>query len=193
MGHPTQALPYPGRVAHPVETVAQLLAGRLPACGATTVVAIDGPSGSGKSELASALGRRVDARVLRVDELVPGWRGLDQVPRILADELLAPLAVDDVARPVRWDWERDAVGEPMSIAPGGVLVLDGCGAGSRAVRPFLSLLVWLDGPEALRRERAMARDGALYEPWWDVWAEQEHRLFRAEGTAAAADVRFVVG
>ena len=55
----------------------------------------------------------------------------------------------------------------------------------------MSLLVWVDAPEEVRRERAMARDGDVYAPWWDVWAAQEHRLFAVEQTQAAADVRLL--
>lgn len=180
---------YPGGVADPVDVVVQLLSERTAACGATKVVAVDGPSGSGKSVLAAALAERVGATLLRVDELVPGWHGLERVPQILADEVMAPISVGDVARPARWSWVRDEPSKPMAIEPPAVLVLDGCGSGSRVVRPFLSVLVWLDGPESIRRERAMSRDGEAYEPWWDVWAAQERRLFPAEGTAGAADVR----
>ena len=163
---------------------------RLPACGATTVVAVDGPSGSGKSEIADRLGRRLDATVLRVDEFVPGWRGLAEMPPALARDLLVPLAAGVPATVRPWDWHADRWGEPVLVKPGRYVVLDGCGSGSRALRPFLSLLVWVDAPADVRHARAMARDGDVYEPWWDVWAEQERRLFAAEQTAAAADVRF---
>ncbi|KQY58710.1 hypothetical protein ASD11_03410 [Aeromicrobium sp. Root495] len=179
-------------MADPVVLVEQLLASRPAVCGRTQVVAVDGPSGSGKSVLAADLAQRTGATLLRVDELVPGWHGLERVPGILVHDVLEPLSVGEVARPARWSWVRDRPSKPMAIEPPPVLVLDGCGSGSRVVRPFLSVLVWLDGPESLRRERAMSRDGEAYEPWWDVWAAQERRLFPAEGTAGAADVRVEV-
>lgn len=163
---------------------------RLPACGATTVVAVDGPSGSGKSEVADRLGRRLDATVLRVDDFVPGWRGLAAMPPALARDLLAPLAAGAPASIRPWHWHADRWGEPVAVKPAAHLVLDGCGSGSRVIRPFLSLLVWVDAPAEVRHARAMARDGDVYGPWWDVWAEQERALFAAEQTEAAADVRF---
>lgn len=166
---------------------------RLPACGATTVVAVDGPSGAGKSEVADRLARRLEAMVLRVDELVPGWRGLAAMPPVVADDLLAPIAFGMTAAVRRWNWVDDQPGDLMTVWPGPFFVLDGCGSGSRIIRPYLSLLVWVDAPADVRRERAMARDGDVFEPWWDVWAAQERALFSAEQTKAAADVRLRSG
>jgi hypothetical protein len=166
---------------------------RQPACGATTVVAVDGPSGSGKSEVADRLGRRLEATVLRLDEFVPGWRGLAQMPPVIARDLLAPLASGGPGSIRRWDWLGDRPGELVTVRPEPYLVLDGCGSGSRVIRPFLSLLVWVDAPEEVRHARAMARDGDVYGPWWDVWAAQERALFAAEQTQAAADARFRSG
>jgi para-aminobenzoate synthetase len=180
--------PPPGARIRYEELVASIRR-RQPACGATTVVAIDGPSGAGKSEVADRLGRRLGAMVLRVDELVPGWRGLAAMPPAVAHDLLAPIAAGELAAVRRWDWINGRLGELVTIRPGPFLVLDGCGSGSRVIRPFLSMLVWVDAPEAVRRERAMARDGEVFEPWWDVWAAQERALFATEQAMAAADVR----
>ena len=162
---------------------------RLPACGSTTVVAVDGPSGAGKSDLADSLARRLEAPVIRVDELVPGWRGLAAMPPVLARDLLAPLAAGEVASVRRWNWVDDRPGDLVDVIPSPFLVLDGCGSGARVLRPYLSMLVWVDAAEEVRRARAMARDGDMYEPWWYVWAAQERQLFAAEQTKEAADVR----
>jgi len=175
------------------DELAATIRGRLPVCGATTVVAVDGPSGAGKSEVADRLGRRLDAMVLRVDELVPGWRGLASMPPVVARDLLAPIAAGETAAVRRWNWVDDRPGELLSVLPGRFLVLDGCGSGSRIIRPYLSLLVWVDAPADVRRERAMARDGEVFEPWWDVWAAQERELFSIEQTRAAAEVRLRSG
>ncbi len=127
--------------------------------------------------------------VLRVDELVPGWRGLAAMPPMVARDLLAPLALGTTPAVRLWNWEDDRPGDLLTVRPGPYLVLDGCGSGSRVIRPYLSMLVWIDAPEDVRRARAMARDGKVYKPWWDIWAAQERALFAAEQTMAAADVR----
>ena len=104
-------------------------------------------------------------------------------------DVLEPISRGQAGRTPRWEWGADGPGEDIVIEPGGILILDGCGSGSRIIRPYLSYLIWLDAPTEVRRARAMARDGETYEKWWDIWAEQERDLFAAEQTAAAADIR----
>ena len=62
------------------------------------------------------------------------------------------------------------------------------GSGASVVRPFLSLLIWLEAPADVRRRRALARDGDTYAPFWEIWAAQEAEHFAAEGTRGVADL-----
>jgi uridine kinase len=169
------------------------LAARLrnlhPACDGTVVVAIDGPSGAGKTNFARELAPLLDAQILHLDDIYRGWHALAEAPPVVVNDVLEPIARGEAGRTPRWEWGADAPGDDVVIEPGGLLILDGCGSGSRIVRPFLSYLIWLDAPPEVRRARAMARDGQTYETWWDIWAAQERELFTAEGTADAADVR----
>ena len=64
---------------------------------------------------------------------------------------------------------------------------------TRASSALATLRVWLELDESTRRARALRRDGATYEPWWDVWAEQEERHLAIEGPRALADVVVEVG
>lgn len=162
---------------------------REPACGNTLVIAIDGRSGAGKTKLARELAPLLGAQILHLDDIFQGWRGLAAAPSTIAAEVLEPMARGTAGRTRRWEWGADRPGDEIVIEPGGVLIVDGCGSGSRTIRPFLSYLIWLDAPPEVRRARAMARDGETYEKWWDIWAAQEDELFAAEQTAAAADLR----
>jgi len=161
---------------------------RGPACGRTRVLAIDGPSGSGKTSLAADIRELSGATVLHLEDLYRGWHGLESAPPAAA-AILAAVAVDEIGRAPGWDWERGTTGAEMTVVPSELLVVEGVGAGARQSAPFVSLLIWLDGPEPERRARAMARDGEVYEPWWDVWAAQEKQHFLREGTRARADLR----
>jgi para-aminobenzoate synthetase len=166
-----------------------VLRGLEPRCEQTVVIAIDGPSGSGKTRLARQLAPVLGATILHLDDIYRGWHGLAAAPPTVAREVLEPISRGEAGRTPRWEWGADAPGDDIVISPGGTLILDGCGSGSRIIRPYLSYLIWLDGPENVRRARAMARDGDTYEKWWDTWAAQERELFAAEGTKAAADSR----
>ena len=166
--------------------------GRLqPSCGTTVVVAIDGPSGAGKTKLARELAPLLDARILHLDDIYRGWRGLADAPPVVVQDVLEPIARGEPGRTPRWEWGADVPGEDIVVEPGGLLILDGCGSGSRIIRPFLSYLIWLDGPTEVRRARAMVRDGETYEKWWDIWAAQENELFTADQTEQAADARVI--
>ncbi|MGZ5369368.1 MAG: 4-amino-4-deoxy-L-arabinose transferase [Aeromicrobium sp.] len=170
------------------DALAALIDRRAPACGATKVIAVDGPSGAGKTEFANALGAALGAPVLHLEDVYPGWSGLAATPELIARGVLAALAVGDVGEVARWDWEHERRGDLIKVAPGPLLILEGVGSGARVCRPYLSLLVWLDAPAFIRKTRALSRDGEVFAPFWDMWAEQERRLFEADGTRAAAEV-----
>jgi hypothetical protein len=159
-----------------------------PACGQTLVVAIDGPSGAGKTQLARELAPALDAAILHLDDIYQGWHGLAGAPATVAADVLEPISRGREGHTPRWEWGADAPGADIVIPVGGTLILDGCGSGSRVLRPFLSYLIWLEAPDDVRRERAFARDGELYRDWWEVWAEQERELFGSERTRDAADI-----
>jgi hypothetical protein len=156
--------------------------------GATRVLAVDGHSGTGKTTLATRLGFELAAPVLPMDDLYPGWDGLRAGAAELIAGVLRPLRDGRPGRYRRWDWTRDAYAGTVDVPVVPVLVVEGAGCGVRAAAPYLSLLVWLDAPVAVRRERGLARDGEGFRPHWDRWARQEEALFAAQRTRERADV-----
>jgi uridine kinase len=161
------------------------------------VLAIDGPSGSGKTTLARAL-RRSPARpaggatVVHLDQLYPGWDGLEAGVRQLVAEVFQPLARGLSAGYRRYDWDAGRYAERHPVPEVPVTIVEGVGSGARACAPYLSLLVWLDAPEEVRYERAMARDGDEYRPHWERWARQERAHVAAERTPERADLRLTL-
>ncbi len=156
------------------------------------MLAIDGRAGSGKSTLAAAvstaLGGAAIAPVVAMDDLYAGWSGLAQsVPR-LVEEVLIPLREGREALAPRWDWLAGRWGPPMRVPVTDVLIVEGCGSSVRPAGDHAALTVWLDVPEPIRRERALARDGATFAPFWDQWAQQEEALYATDDTAARADI-----
>lgn len=185
---------------HDAARVVERLAAAPARAGGTRVLAIDGPSGAGKTTLAGAVrglletGHRetVPVPVVHLDSIYPGWDGLAaSVPR-LVEWVLRPLAERRPVRYRRYDWEHEEYAEwvdvPTDPAPP-VLIVEGAGAGSLPCAPYLSLLVWLDAPAAVRFERGMARDGETYRPHWRRWAEQEDRHFTEHDPRGRADLR----
>lgn len=164
-----------------------------PRCGAITVVALDGPSGAGKTILAGqvvAALRVAGARVtmLRMDDLYDGWDGLAAaVPSLQG--VFGQLAAGRPGRFRRYDWGAGGFGPTLEVGPSEWIVVDGVGSGARPCRGWLSALVWVDAPEPVRHRRAMDRDGVTYQPHWQRWAIQEQAHFAEHRTAEAATLR----
>ena len=144
------------------------------------VVVVDGRSGSGKTTFAEALARSSGAGVLRLDDVYPGWDGLQATAAALPGEVLAPWRAGRPGRMRRWDWGRDVPGDPLHVLPGDRLVVEGCGAASRSAAALADLVVWVELAEPVRERRALARDGAAFAPHWDRWAAQERRYIARE-------------
>jgi hypothetical protein len=158
------------------------------------VVAVDGWSGSGKTSLAERLAPHLDAPCLHLDDWVPGWEGLERSVELLVEWVLAPLADGRPARWRRWDWAAGRWEGWNDVPDSAVLVVEGSGAGSAAVRPWLSTSLWIAADDVERERRLRARtDWATYEPWVAVWARQERRLRAGEDPTATADAVLELG
>ncbi|MEO6472095.1 MAG: 4-amino-4-deoxy-L-arabinose transferase [Aeromicrobium sp.] len=170
------------------DDLASLIDSRAPACGTTKVIAVDGPSGAGKTDFANALSAVVHAPVVHLEDIYPGWSGLDAAPQLIVAGMLSRLAVGEIGAVARWDWGRDSPAEDIKVPPNPLLILEGVGSGARLCRPYLSMLIWLEAPAPIRKQRALSRDGQTYAPFWDMWAAQEQRLFATDDIRAAAEV-----
>ncbi|CAM3823689.1 uridine kinase family protein [Nocardioides zeicaulis] len=165
-----------------------LLLSRPPTLGTGRLVCVDGPAGSGKTTLAAALGVALPtATVVHCDELLQGWRGLPGLAATV-ERLVRPLARDEPGTWRRWDWLADDWAESHTVAPGGVLVLEGVGCWSPAIAPLVGVLVWVETESAVRLARGIARDGEQMRPHWEQWRLDEQALFSALGTRDHADL-----
>jgi hypothetical protein len=158
-------------------------------CGATKVVAIDGPSGAGKTDFAAALADRLPgALTVHMDDLYPGWDGLEQAVGNLHDQVLAPLARGGQAAYCRWDWEHSRYGGWRRLPATDLLLVEGVGSGARPGWQLVSTLIWLEAGREERFRRGIERDGESYLPHWLQWAEDEQALFDSDGTRSRADL-----
>jgi uridine kinase len=158
-----------------------------PRAGATRVVAIDGRSGAGKSTLAAALAQLLPAALVALEDLYGGWDGLEHGVEALCSQVLAPLAQRRAALVPRYDWGSCRWLEPWTLEPPDTLIVEGAGAGALAAAPYTSVLVWVDAPPALRRERALSRRPADAEGW-QRWALQEDAHLERERTRERAEI-----
>ena len=137
------------------------------------VILLDGGSGSGKTSLAAHIvaawhASRPDAlQVVSLDDVYPGWEGLAAA----ADAVPAILGRDGGYR--LWDWTRSVPSAWVSVDPDGPVLVEGCGALTRASAPLATVRLWLEAPEPVRKARALARDKGGFDPYWEMWADQE--------------------
>lgn len=140
------------------------------------LIGIDGRSGAGKTSLAAQLAEVLavtrDVVVFHLEDLYPGWDGLQRGIAMYEESILGPLREGQDAYWTAWDWLADSPGGPRLTRAAEIVVLEGVGACSAPAREVLDVSVWVELPETQRRERALNRDSG-FEPYWDMWAQQE--------------------
>ncbi|MFI6854558.1 uridine kinase [Streptomyces sp. NPDC050416] len=159
-----------------------------PSCGPVRLVGVDGHAGSGKTtfagQLAVALG---GAPVLRLDDIATHDELFDWTGRLL-DQVIEPLAQGRTARYAAYDWRARRFGTPRSLPPAPVVLVEGVGAGRRALRPHLALLLWMELPREEAWARGRSRDGEEQREFWDRWVPEERRHFADDPSRPFADL-----
>ncbi|TFC83903.1 ATP-binding protein [Cryobacterium cheniae] len=145
----------------------------LARAGAAPVVLIDGPSGAGKSTLADALvaawPRPVRPTLVRLDDIYPGWQGLDAAIAHLTGGVLIPRKLGRPGTWQRYDWDRGEPAEWHLVDPARPLIVEGCGTLAAAHAPLSDIRVWLAADDVVRKQRALDRDGETFRSHWDQW------------------------
>jgi hypothetical protein len=156
------------------------------------LVLIDGPSGAGKSTFADAVVAGWPGRVptlVRLDDVYPGWNGLDRGARALARTLVSPWRRRSPSGYRRWDWAVGAPGAATDVHAGAGLVVEGCGAFAVAEPGTPAIRIWVDAADDVRRARALERDDGAYDAYWEVWDRQWRSYVRRYEPGRRASMR----
>lgn len=160
---------------------------------APVIIAIDGRSGAGKTTLAVELAARLRAHhkvsLFHLEDIYPGWDGLAAGVERYVSTVLPPLSRGQAATWTSWDWENHYDGDARVTLPAEIVIVEGVGAAAEAARPMLGAVIWTESPDDVRRTRALDRDGATYEPYWDLWAAQEEQWLGRDDVPGHADLR----
>lgn len=158
---------------------------------AAPIILIDGPAGAGKSTLADGLvacwphGRA--PTLLRMDDLYPGWEGLDAGSRYLHSAVLAPLRAGAPAAWRGYNWASGQRGKQRHPVDGShPLIVEGCGALSADNARVADITVWLTADDEVRKRRALERDHGGFDPYWDMWDAQFVAFVRREDPVSLA-------
>jgi uridine kinase len=151
------------------------------------LVAVDGFAGAGKStfadRLSSALG---GAPVVHLDDMAT-HDGLFAWTDRFRTELLVPLGAGRTARHRVYDWTSRRFDGVREIPPAPVVLVEGVGAGRRALRPHLAAVLWLDVPRDTARAQGELRDGPALAEFWTGWMRAQDQHFAEDPTGPFAD------
>jgi uridine kinase len=205
----TGLAPGDGAVVESFARLAERIRATAPRLGPVRLVAIDGPSGAGKTQFAARLSTAVKAgtpiptdrptgaaAVVHTDDLLDGWDDELTFWDRLEEQVLAPLRHGRPARYQRYLWHRKRFGgAAVTVAPTGVVLLEGVTAARAVIRPEVSLSVFVTAPPDLRLRRALVRDsvaasdgGVALRAYLERWRRVEDRHFAADDTAAHVDL-----
>ncbi|WP_328470867.1 hypothetical protein OHA21_05650 [Actinoplanes sp. NBC_00393] len=173
------------------ERIAASVTERAPVNG-IRVIGVDGPSGSGKSFLASRLSSLLAAPIIEIDDFVSwdcfaGWW-----PRF-DEQVLSPLLAGRDATYQARDWSGDWYGSTLGAwktqpwSP--TVIIEGVTCTRRDTIGRLAYAIWVEAPAELRLARGLARDTHFpgKEDLWKRWMREEDEFFSADGTRERAD------
>jgi uridine kinase len=168
----------------------------------TTLVAIDGAGGSGKTSLAGEVTRQLeDCVVVHVDDF---YRPMSDVERRRLDadggyhryfdwqrlqaQVLVPLSADRDAHYQAHDWASGDLGAWHEVVAGGLVIVEGVYSARPELAPAYDLTVFVDAPREVCLQRLAARGSSA--EWTPRWrAAEDHYL---ETTQPIARAGFVV-
>lgn len=159
-----------------------------PSCGPVRLIAVDGHAGSGKSTFAGQLAAALDgAPVLHLDDIAShdelfAWTG-----RLLA-QVIEPLRHGETAHYTPYDWHTRRFGPARALPPAPVVLVEGVGAGRRALRPHLAHLLWMELPQEEAWARGQSRDGEEQREFWAGWVRAEAEHFAEDPSRPFADL-----
>ncbi|MFG2877135.1 uridine kinase [Streptomyces sp. NPDC048337] len=170
-----------------LESLARELVALPPSLGPVRLIGIDGHAGSGKSTFAGRLAQALGgAPVLHLDDVATHGELFDWERRLRA-QVLEPLAAGRAAHWAPYDWVERRFGAVRVLEPAPVLLVEGVGAGRRALRPHLARLLWMETPRAQSWGRGRDRDGRELSDFWDGWERAELAHFSDDPSRPFAD------
>ena len=125
--------------------------------------------------------------MLHLDDIASHEQLFDWTQRLLT-QVIGPLSRGETAHYTPYDWQARAFGAPRPLPPAPVVVIEGVGAGRRALRPFLARLLWMELPHEESWARGRRRDGAEQREFWAGWVAAEHAHFAADPSRPHADL-----
>jgi hypothetical protein len=125
--------------------------------------------------------------VLHLDDIATHEELFAWTERLLRD-VAEPLERGEAAHYHPYDWQLRDFGPARTLPPSPVILIEGVGAGRRALRPRLAGLLWMDMTQEDAWERGHRRDGPGQSDFWEGWVSAERRHFAEDPSKPFADL-----
>ena len=158
------------------------------------IIAIDGPAGAGKSTLALRIYKALDnpnTSIVHMDDIYAGWEDAltPTLTRTLENNIAAPAFEGKSFEYRKFDWLNNRFGDHIRIHAPEILLLEGVGAGQKAIRKYLDQLIWMDIEPEIGLTRVLQRDGDYLETEMRIWQMRESEHFQRDNTRDCATIR----
>lgn len=122
-------------------------------------IAIDGKGGAGKSTLAAALAKELDAEIIHTDDITtfdrPTFDGADAVIEKVFDPINRGEKTLSYDRLQVWPGEAERVFD-QNVTD--IMIIEGCGVSCEKFRPYLSYVIVTELDDNTRIKRIIERD-----------------------------------
>ncbi len=125
--------------------------------------------------------------MLHLDDIASHEQLFSWTERLLT-QVIDPFTRGESALCTPYDWRARRFGPPRTLPPAPVVLVEGVGAGRRALRPHLARLLWMEVSPEESWARGRARDGAEQREFWDGWVRAERAHFADDPSRPYADL-----
>lgn len=155
------------------------------------IIAIDGPSGGGKSYFAKKLSHMLAGSFIVEMDYFISWNGLDLGVDRAINQLFEPIVKNGKARFQGRDWTGDYFGDSLGdwkeVPKHAYFILEGIASSRLEYSPYLNTVIWVEAPEELCMQRGLERDGPHLLEHWRKFKKLEKHFFEKDNTKLRVD------